>query len=255
MGFAQDRLTCDQFLGGLLNIWQPQKGYRAGVDPVLLAAFVQAQSGDTVLELGCGVGVASLCLGRRVAGLSLSGVEMQPDYAELARRNALENQLNLNVHVGDLASMPSPLKAQRFDHVIANPPYYLARNGTAGADAGRARALREETPLVDWINAASRRLAPRGYLSVIQDVQRLPELMSAVYSCLGSIELLPLVAREGRAAHRVLLRARKEGRAAFVLQPPLVMHHGETHLKDGDDYTQAIRDVLRKGAVLSPGIA
>ncbi|MEY2961347.1 MAG: hypothetical protein RLZ60_1177, partial [Pseudomonadota bacterium] len=55
-------LSCDNFLNGKVRVWQPINGYRAGVDPVLLAAAVPAKSGQTVLELGCGVGTASLCL-------------------------------------------------------------------------------------------------------------------------------------------------------------------------------------------------
>ena len=68
-------LTRDAFLGGLVHLWQPRSGYRAGVDPVLLAATIPAVSGQRVLELGCGVGAAVLCLGARVAGLELVGVE------------------------------------------------------------------------------------------------------------------------------------------------------------------------------------
>ena len=62
-------------------------GYRAGVDPVLLAASVPARAGQSVLDLGCGAGVAALCLAARVPGL-LAGLEVQPAYAALARRNA-----------------------------------------------------------------------------------------------------------------------------------------------------------------------
>ena len=63
------QVSVDGFLGGQLRLAQPKIGYRAGVDPVLLAAACPAQRGQEVLELGCGVGVASLCLGRRVPGL------------------------------------------------------------------------------------------------------------------------------------------------------------------------------------------
>ena len=62
-------LTRDAFLGGRLHLWQPVNGYRAGVDPVLLAASVNARAGQAVLELGCGGGTAMLCLGKRVSGL------------------------------------------------------------------------------------------------------------------------------------------------------------------------------------------
>ena len=95
-------LTRDAFLGGALSVWQPRRGYRAGIDPVLLAAAVPAVAGQSVLELGCGAGVASLCLGRRVPGLVLHGVEIQQDYANLARRNGAENDIGLTVTTADL---------------------------------------------------------------------------------------------------------------------------------------------------------
>ena len=75
MALALADLTRDKFLDGQLTILQPRYGYRAGVDPVFLAASVPAKPGQNVLELGCGAGVASLCLARRVSGLSLFGVE------------------------------------------------------------------------------------------------------------------------------------------------------------------------------------
>jgi tRNA1(Val) A37 N6-methylase TrmN6 len=68
------QVSVDGFLGGQLRLAQPEIGYRAGIDPVLLAAACPAQRGQEVLELGCGVGVASLCLGRRVLGLNLTCV-------------------------------------------------------------------------------------------------------------------------------------------------------------------------------------
>lgn len=68
MTFDSDLHSHDQFLGGRLMVAQPKTGYRAGVDPVLLAASVPAVRGESVLELGCGVGVASLCLAARVPG-------------------------------------------------------------------------------------------------------------------------------------------------------------------------------------------
>jgi SAM-dependent methyltransferase len=104
--------TADGFLGGRLLIHQPVAGYRAGTDAVLLAAAVPARAGDRVLELGCGVGTAALCLMARVPGLSVTGVERQPDYADLARRNASENGLPLQVVTADLARLPAGCAAR-----------------------------------------------------------------------------------------------------------------------------------------------
>jgi len=251
MGFAESDLTHDRFLDGKLRVWQPKAGYRAGIDPVLLAATVPAQAGDSVLELGCGAGVASLCLSARVPGLDLAGVEVQPGYAELAQRNAVENGHDMAVHCADLRALPDAVLQCNFDHVIANPPYYLRDRGTAASDAGRETALGEATPLADWIDAATRRLKPKGHLTVIQDAERLPALLSALDDRLGNVRVLPLAPRVGRPAHLVILQARKIGRAAFRLLAPVVMHEGVAHDGDRESYTAEIRAVLRDGAALA----
>lgn len=251
MAFTTDELTRDLFLGGLLTILQPKEGYRAGVDPVLMAASVPVIRGESVLELGCGAGVASLCLAARVRGIALSGVELQAEYADLALRNAAENNIKMDVRCADLCQLPDDILQQNFDHVIANPPYYLRSNGTAATDAGRELALAETTPLIDWVDVATRRLKPKGHLTIIQDAERLPALMAAIDGRLGAVKLLPLAARIGRPAHLVILQARKGARAAAQLLAPVVMHEGATHDGDRESYTRQIRSILRDGANLN----
>lgn len=250
---GDDGLTRDAFLGGRLHMLQPRTGYRAGIDPVLLAASVAATPGQSVLELGCGAGVAILCLGARVPGLHLTGVEVQPFYADLARRNAALNAQTLDVAQADLRALPAALRQRSFDHIIANPPYYDRRQSTASQDAGRDMALGGQTPLKDWIEAAARRLTPRGYLTVIQRAARLPELLCALQGRLGSVAVLPLAGRAGRPAHLVIVKARKGGRAAFRLCAPLILHEGATHDHDGDSYTPRITGILRSAVDLSFG--
>jgi len=242
-------LTRDAFLGGRVHVWQPETGYRAGIDPVLLAAACPARSGDHVLELGCGVGVASLCLAVRVGGLTLTGVERQADYAALARRNADEAAAPLRIVEADITRLPAELRQMAFDQVIANPPYFRAGAGTAARDAGREASLREDTALRVWAEVARARLKPRGWLTLIQKAERLPDVL-AVLDGFGSVSVRPLQSREGRAAGRVILRARKGGRAPFRLLAPVVLHEGDAHLEDGDSYTPGVQAVLRAGAAL-----
>lgn len=245
-----DDLTQDDFLGGKLRVWQPRKGYRAGVDPVLLAASIAAKPGQTVLELGCGVGVASLCLSVRVPGLAITGVELQPDYADLARRNALENNALFDVVTADLRNLPATLRQQRFNHVIMNPPYFDRAASVAASNAGRDVALAGDTPLADWLDIGARRVGPRGYLTIIQRMERLPEVIAALQGRLGALILRPIAGRENRAPELFLLQARQEGRAAFRITPTLVMHDGTAHAGDQETYTTQVRAVLRQGAAL-----
>ena len=246
--FGPDDLTDDAFLGGRLQLWQPINGYRAATDPVLLAASVDARAGQSVLDLGCGAGTASLCLGARVAGLALTGLELQADYADLARRNAARNGMSLEVVEGDLTHLPPPLK-RGFDHVIANPPYY-ANSGTPSPNLGRDTALRVETPIADWVECAARRLSPGGWLTMIMATDCLPEAMAACAGKLGSLAIMPLAARVAQPALRVILQARKGGRRAFRLLGPFVLHGGVAHDQDRDSYTSAAKGILRDGADL-----
>ena len=250
---TDDRLTRDGFLGGKLHLWQPAKGFRAATDPVLLAAACPAKPGEQVLDLGTGVGTAALCLAARVPGLTLTGLELQPLYADLARRNAAENAVAFDVVTGDLAKIPASLH-RAFDHVIANPPYY-PKGGTPATDVGRALSLQGFLPLASWVDAAARRLVPGGTLTLIFGADSLTEVLTALGTRLGSASLLPLTPREGRPAQRLILRARKGGRAALRLLPPLILHRGSAHDGDRDSYSPRANDILRHGASLEAEFA
>ena len=244
-------LRLDRFHGGMLAIWQPRSGYRAATDAVLLAAAVPARAGQSALELGCGAGVALLALGKRVAGLGLAGVERQPLYAALARRNADENGLAAQISGADLTALPADLRARRFDHVLMNPPFFPA-DAPPARDAGRDAAQREETPLAAWIDAGLRRLKPGGHLTLIHRSERLPDILSALDGR-AAASVRPITAREGRAAGRVLVLARKGARSPFRLLAPLVMHEGAAHPGDHDHFTDRAHAILRAGAALDWG--
>lgn len=239
----------DGFLDNRLRIVQPARGYRAGADAVMLAAACPAGPGQTVLELGCGAGVASLCLGWRVPGLRITGLERQADHADLARHNATANNIALQVVTGDLARMPAMLRAESFDHVIANPPYFYG--GTEAPDISRARARHEDTPLPLWIDAGLRRLRPGGCLTLIQRADRLDSILMALSDRTGGVAILPVTARPGRDAGRVIVTARKGARSPMRLLAPFVMHDLPCHQADCGDLSPAAQRVLRHGAAIT----
>lgn len=248
---TQDAGVVDHgFLDGRLRIRQPVEGYRAATDPVLLAASVPAKPGQTVLDLGCGVGTASICLGHRIPDLKLTGLELQPPYARLARTNASANNTPLTIVEGNVQSMPTALKELGFNHVMTNPPWHDARDVASPIPERDAANRMTGVTLGDWIAAAFSRLLPGGWLTLIQRAEWLPEILNETTPRAGDVTVLPLLARTGRDAKRVIVRARKGSRGPFRIAAPLVLHQGSVHVQDGDDFSPAARAILRDGGSL-----
>ncbi len=247
-------LTDDAFLGGRLRILQPRKGFRAGVDSVLLAAAVPARPGERVFEAGTGPGVAALCLLKRVEGARVVGVEANPDYAELARLNASRNDLAdaFEVITGDALRAgkrdgPAELQPGTFDHAFANPPYHAADAAQPSPHADKASAhVLMEAPLADWVRALARMVRPKGAITIIQPTAALPELLAAMREAkLGEIAITPIWPRAGEPAIRVLVRARRNVRTPAKLSPGLTLH------KSGNAFTEEAERILRHGAAFS----
>jgi tRNA1(Val) A37 N6-methylase TrmN6 len=176
--------TDDRLLDGRVRLRQPAAGYRAAIDPVLLAAAAPAAAGQHVLDAGCGTGAAMFCLAARVPGLALTGVEVQPQLAELARAGLALNGLEAQARIvtGNLAA--GGLGA--FDIVITNPPFGNA--GTPPPDASLARAHMEgELGLAAWIGACLAALKPKGRLVMIHRADRLSDILAALAGRAGDI--------------------------------------------------------------------
>lgn len=234
-----EAFTEDALLGARVRLLQPREGLRAALDPVLLAAFVPAKPGETVLEGGCGVGPAFLCLAARVPGLRVIAIEREAPLADLARRNAALNGVEAEVRAQDIRTT-APLP--RCDHAFANPPWWPG--GTPPPAARRAAATHEEAPLADWITALAAPLRHLGTLTLVLPAARLGDATAALKAArCGAITLLPLWPRAGQAAKRILLQARRGGRGPDQVLPGLTLH-------EGAGFTREAEAVLREGAAL-----
>jgi len=242
-----DGVSEDRLLDGRVLLRQPEDGYRAAIDPVMLAAAVTAAEGEMILDLGSGVGAASLCLASRVPGCRVFGLEMQPPLVALARRNIEINGFTGRVDsmIGTLQAPPPRLAPGSFHHVMTNPPYNAA-DGTPSPTAGKDAANREgEVDLNAWMRLAVTMLRPKGSLTVIYRADRMDELLAALHKRVGEIVITPLWPKRGRPAKRILLRARKGIATPLTLAPGLVLH------EENGRYTDLADDILRRGAALS----
>ncbi|MBX3446358.1 MAG: methyltransferase [Parvibaculaceae bacterium] len=246
-------VTDDGFLGGRLKILQPAKGYRAGLDAVLLAASVPARSGERVLEAGAGVGVASLCLASRVSGLDVAGLEVQPELVALAGRNIDRNGLSERVSIveGDIGLPVRDLAAAGFEpnswhHVFANPPFHDPAASPAPPHAGKAQAhhLTLGSDLDDWVRFCCVMARPKGTVTFIHRADALASLLAAMSGHLGGIEVFPLWPSAGKPASRIIVRGQRDSRAPLTIRPGLVLHG-----QDGR-FTERAEALLREGAAL-----
>ncbi len=237
--------TQDRILDGQVILHQPREGYRVAVDPVFLGAAVTARAGERVLDLGCGVGAAMLCLARRVPGLEIDGLEVQPELCELARTNIAANgfQTRVRAYTGDLLAPPTEMKAGSYDGVFANPPYLSADRGHPPPNASKRTAHVEgEATLRDWIAAALKFCKPKGGVTVILRADRLADLLAA-FGAAGEIVVFPLWPKAGKSAGRVIVRARKGVKTPLEIKAGLVLHDTDGH------YTQAAERILKGEAL------
>ena len=236
-GAVPASLTDDGFLGGRLNVLQPEKGYRAGIDAVFLAATIPCRAGDTLFEAGIGTGVAALCVAARVSEVHVTGVEIASRYAMMAEQNAKRNGLaeRLRVIHGDIKDslrrdlVDWPTHGS-FSHAFANPPYHDVDKAPASPDGLRAVANSCEPEDLDlWVKVLATMVTQRGTATVIHRAETLGRLLTAMEERFGDIRVAPLFAREGTAASRVIVQGVKGSKGSLQLLPGLVLHGAGSH--------------------------
>lgn len=241
-------LTDDGLLGGRVRLRQPRDGFRAAIDPVLLAAAVSARPGQRVLEAGCGSGAAFLCLAARVPDLHILAVERDPELARLARDNAALNGLAQRVEViqADVRDHGLAARLGQVAHAFANPPWWPG--GSSPPQPARQAATHGAgDTLDDWARLLTAAVAPRGSVTLILPAARFDAGASALRQAgCGTLTLLPVWPRAATPAGRVLLRARRGGRGPAAVLAGLMLH-------DAAGFTAAANAILRDAAALDAG--
>ena len=174
--------TRDDLQNGFFII-QDKKGFRFGIDAVLLADFAQAGPGEKVMDLGSGSGIIPLLLAARGRGSHITGIEIDGRTALLAQRNIAENGLEDRISVirGDLREAATMFGRASFDVVVSNPPYRKTGTGKLPADPALVAARHEVCCTFDDVAAASEALLTQeGRLYIVHRAERETEIIETL---------------------------------------------------------------------------
>lgn len=231
-------------LDGRVRYAQPAEGYRTGIEPVLLAASVPAQAGQSVLEAGTGAGAGLLCLAARVPGLRGHGVEIDPAMAELARQNIVANDFDgLTTVVADVGGWRGD---KMFDHAFSNPPWHGTADTPSPVLRRHLATHSGALPIEGWIAAMRLALRPGGSVTLVVPASQFMRAALGLQAAdFGLITLFPLWPKPGRDAKLMLIRGYAARRGADRVCAGLVLHN-----TDGQ-FTDEAQSLLRGGAALT----
>ena len=240
-------LTRDRMLGGRIEIDQPARGYRAGMDAALLAATCDAAPQARVLEAGCGVGGALLSAAARRPGTRFVGLERDTAMADLARANAAANGMADRVEIvtGEVEAGFRALGLTPFDHVFSNPPFFDDPAALRAPDPAKSGAWMADGGLAAWTGFLLKAVREGGTITLIHRADRLADILALLAPKAGSFRIRGIQPFADEPAKRVMVRAIKTGKAPLVLLPALVLHP-----RDGGKHTGEVEAILRGEAAL-----
>lgn len=240
-------ITQDYILGGRISIRQPSSGYRVAIDPVFLASSINAMKGDTILDVGAGVGSSSLCLALRIPGLKITGLEIQKSMVRLASENIAINNMRNSIEMlnGNLIAPPPRLAAGTFSHVMVNPPYleeisssikYVNEN----SKISHLQKISFET----WAKFCMLMVRPNGTITFIHSADKLDSILSIFSGKVGDICVYPLWPGNNDPAKRVIVSVRKNSKK------PMKILQGIKLQDSTGKYSRDAEHILRDGCAL-----
>ncbi len=220
---------------------QDPKRFCFGADAVLLSGFARVLEGEVCLDMGTGNGVIPILLEAKTKGRHFTGLEIQTESVDLARRSVRLNGLEEKIEIveGDIKEALALFRPSSFDVVTTNPPYMNDGGGLKNEYTPKTIARHEVLcTLEDIIGAASRLLRPQGRFYMIHRPHRLIDIVCL----LRQYKLEPKKVRfihpyVDKEPNMVLIEAVRGGRAMVKVQPPLIIYGA-----DGS-YTKEVYDI------------
>ncbi len=218
----------DLQLGGLYLIQDPEK-FCFGVDAVFLSDFVRVRPGETVLDMGTGNGIIPVLLAGKTQGKKFTGLEIQTETADMARRSVAYNHLEDRIRIvtGDIKEAAEIFRPAFFDVITVNPPYMISRHGLRNPDDAKAVARHEVLcSLDDILRESMRLLQDKGRFYMVHRPFRLAEIMIKMNHYKIEPKRLkfihPYIDREPVL---VLIEGVRSGKSRVTVEPPIIIYH------------------------------
>lgn len=225
---------------GYYIIQNPAK-FCFGMDAVLLSGFANVKPGETAIDLGTGTGIIPILLEAKTKGEHFTGLEIQPESADMARRSVAYNHLEnkINIAIGDIKDASTQFGASSFHVVTSNPPYMTGQHGLTNPNEAKAIARHEILcTLEDVIRESARLLKPQGRFYMVHRPFRLAEIMCLMHQY--GLEpkrmrlVYPFVDKE---PNMVLIEGLRGGKPRITVEKPLIVY------KEPGIYTDEIYDI------------
>ncbi|NLK28453.1 MAG: tRNA1(Val) (adenine(37)-N6)-methyltransferase [Clostridiales bacterium] len=240
-GFLKPGERLDDLHRNNYHIIQDTNRFCFGMDAVLLSGFTKVFQGERSIDLGTGTGIIPILLNAKTAGEHFTGLEIQPESADMAKRSVALNKLEdkIDIVVGDIKEASSIFGLASFDVVTSNPPYMNHSHGLVNPDQAKAIARHEILcTLEDVIREASRLLKPKGRFYLVHRPFRLVEIM-------GTLSAYKLEPKRMRLVHpylnkepnMVLIECLKGGKSRLTIEAPLIVY------KEPNVYMDEIYDI------------
>ena len=246
------RYATDLGIGDYI-VFQDTDDYAFSQDSVFLANMAKLSPSDAVLDLGCGSGILStLALVKKHVKKAV-GIELQPRVADMAQDSAIQNGLQdkFEVICADVKDIRSILKAESFDKVLCNPPYFT-NSGNSGqksvsdegndalninAKTGKSVSRTESTAtLDDFVKGASYALRFGGDAWFVIKADRMASLIYSLKSYnLEPKEATLIYPKPTSDVDVVIIKARKGAKEGLKISPFFVTD-------DNGEYTDKYKE-------------